>query len=124
MSLAAIAPLADGPTRIRNVANIRIKETDRLAAIAAELERLGQLVTITEDSLSLEPRPLRPAVVKTYADHRMAMSFAVLGMARGHVSVEDPGCVAKTYPGFWEDVAACYRAVDAAVPFPPEPGAG
>ena len=119
MSLAAIAPLADSPTRIRNVANIRIKETDRLAAIAAELERLGQLVTITEDSLAVEPRPLRPAVVKTYADHRMAMSFAVLGMARGHVSIEDPGCVAKTYPGFWEDVAACYRAVDAAVPFPP-----
>jgi 3-phosphoshikimate 1-carboxyvinyltransferase len=119
MSLAAIAPLADGPTHIRNVANIRIKETDRLAAIAAELERLGQVVTITEDSLAVEPRPLRPAIVKSYADHRMAMSFAVLGMARGHVSVEDPGCVAKTYPGFWEDVAACYRAVDAPVPFPP-----
>jgi 3-phosphoshikimate 1-carboxyvinyltransferase len=122
MSLAAIAPLAEGPTRIRNVANIRIKETDRLAAIAAELERLGQLVTTTDDSLAVEPRPLRPALVKSYADHRMAMSFAVLGMARGHVSIEDPGCVAKTYPGFWEDVAACYRAVGAAVPFPPGPG--
>ena len=117
MSLAAIAPLADSPTRIRNVANIRIKETDRLAAVAAELERLGQVVTITDDSIAVEPRPLRPAVVKTYADHRMAMSFAVLGMARGHVSIEDPGCVSKTYPGFWDDAAACYRAVDAAVPF-------
>ena len=122
MSLAAIAPLADSATRIRNIANIRIKETDRLAAVAAELERLGQLVTTTEDSLAVEPRPLRPAVVKTYADHRMAMSFAVLGMARGDVSIEDPGCVAKTYPGFWEDVAACYRAVGADVPFPPDSG--
>lgn len=119
MSLAAIAPLAESATRIRNIANIRIKETDRLAAVAAELERLGQLVTTTEDSLAIEPRPLRPAVVKTYADHRMAMSFAVLGMARGQVSIEDPGCVAKTYPGFWEDVAACYRAVGAPVPFQP-----
>jgi 3-phosphoshikimate 1-carboxyvinyltransferase len=119
MSLAAIAPLAESATRIRNIANIRIKETDRLAAVAAELERLGQLVTTTEDSLAIEPQPLRPAIVKTYADHRMAMSFAVLGMARGHVSIEDPGCVAKTYPGFWEDVAACYRAVGAPVPFQP-----
>jgi 3-phosphoshikimate 1-carboxyvinyltransferase len=118
MSLAAIAPLAEGPTRIRNVANIRIKETDRLAALAAELERLGQLVTTSEDSLAVEPRPLRPAIVKSYADHRMAMSFAVLGMAGGHVSIEDPSCVAKTYPGFWDDVAACYRAVGATVPFP------
>jgi 3-phosphoshikimate 1-carboxyvinyltransferase len=117
MSLAAIAPLADGPVHIRNVANIRIKETDRLAAVAAELERLGQVVTTTEDSLRVEPRPLRSAVVKSYADHRMAMSFAILGMARGNLSIEDPSCVAKTYPTFWEDVAACYREVGAPPPF-------
>jgi 3-phosphoshikimate 1-carboxyvinyltransferase len=117
MSLAAIAPLASGPTRIRNVANIRIKETDRLAAVAAELERLGQAVTTTEDSLFVEPRPLAEAVVKSYADHRMAMSFAVLGLAHGGVGIEDPSCVAKTYPTFWDDVATCYRSVGAAVPF-------
>jgi 3-phosphoshikimate 1-carboxyvinyltransferase len=117
MSLAAIAPLAAGPTHIRNVANIRIKETDRLAAVAAELERLGQGIVTTEDSLAVEPRPLTPAIVKSYADHRMAMSFAVLGLARGGVSIEDPSCVAKTYPTFWEDVAACYRSVGAAEPF-------
>jgi 5-enolpyruvylshikimate-3-phosphate synthase len=52
------------------------------------------------------------------------MSFAVLGMARGHISIEDPGCVAKTYPGLWQDVAACYGAVGAEVPFPPGPGPG
>jgi 3-phosphoshikimate 1-carboxyvinyltransferase len=117
MSLAAIAPLAKGSTRIRNVANIRIKETDRLAAVAAELERLGQGVSTTEDSLSVEPRALLPAIVKSYADHRMAMSFAVLGMARGGLGIEDPSCVAKTYPTFWEDVAACYRAAGTPVPF-------
>ncbi|HEY3500230.1 MAG TPA: 3-phosphoshikimate 1-carboxyvinyltransferase, partial [Polyangiaceae bacterium] len=110
MSLAAIAPLAEGATHIRNVANIRIKETDRLAAVVAELARLGQGVTEAPDSLLIEPRPLRPAVVQTYKDHRMAMSFAVLGMAAGGVSVEDPAAVAKTYPDFWQDVAACYRA--------------
>lgn len=117
MSLAAISPLASGPTRIRNVANIRIKETDRLAAVAAELERLGQGVTTTEDSLAVEPRPLTAAVVKSYSDHRMAMSFAVLGLARGGLSIEDPSCVAKTYPTFWDDIAACYRSVGAPVPF-------
>jgi 3-phosphoshikimate 1-carboxyvinyltransferase len=117
MSLAAIAPLARGATRIRNVANIRIKETDRLAAVAAELTRLGQLVTTTESELHVEPRPLAPAIVKSYADHRMAMSFAVLGLARAGVAIEDPSCVAKTYPTFWQDVAACYRSVGAPVPF-------
>ncbi len=117
MSLAAIAPLASGRVQIRNVANIRIKETDRLAAVAAELERLGQSVTTTEDTLTVEPRPLRSAVVKSYADHRMAMSFAVLGMARGAVSIEDPSCVGKTYPTFWEDVAACYRVTGTEPPF-------
>jgi 3-phosphoshikimate 1-carboxyvinyltransferase len=117
MSLAAIAPLADGPTRITNVANIRIKETDRLAAVVSELERLGQKVSQGPDFLVIEPRPLRHAVVRTYGDHRMAMSFAVLGMAAGHVAIEDPACVAKTYPGFWDDVAACYRAAGVAAPW-------
>jgi len=60
---------------------------------------------------------LRSALVKSYADHRMAMSFGILGMARGNLSIEDPSCVGKTYPTFWEDVAACYREVGAAPPF-------
>jgi 3-phosphoshikimate 1-carboxyvinyltransferase len=117
MSLAAIAPLALGPIRIRNVENIRIKETDRLAAVAAELERLGQKVSTTQDSLLIEPAPLQPALVRSYSDHRMAMSFAMLGLARGGVTIEDPSCVAKTYPGFWEDIRRCYRAVAAEPPF-------
>jgi 3-phosphoshikimate 1-carboxyvinyltransferase len=117
MSLAAIAPLAGGPTRITNVANIRIKETDRLSAVVAELERLGQRVTQGDDFLVIEPAPLRHALVRSYGDHRMAMSFAVLGMAAGNVAIEDPSCVAKTYPTFWEDVAACYRASGAPMPW-------
>lgn len=117
MTLAAIAPLAKGPTRITNVANIRIKETDRLAAVAAELERLGQGVKQGSDFIVIEPAPLRHAVVRTYSDHRMAMSFAVLGMAAGSVAIEDPSCVAKTYPTFWEDVAACYRTTGGTSPW-------
>ncbi|HET7543567.1 MAG TPA: 3-phosphoshikimate 1-carboxyvinyltransferase [Polyangiaceae bacterium] len=109
MTLAAIAPVLRGETGISNVANIRIKETDRLLATVQELERLGQAVKHGDDWLSVEPRPLTPATVHCYADHRMAMSFAVLGAATGAVSIEDPACVAKTYPGFWADLAACYE---------------
>jgi 3-phosphoshikimate 1-carboxyvinyltransferase len=117
MTLAAIAPLASGPTRIRNVANIRIKETDRLAATVIELRRLGQQVTHGADWLQIEsaPAPVTPAVVHCYDDHRIAMSFAILGAAAGGVTIEDPACVSKTYPGFFRDLAAIYAA--AGVPF-------
>jgi 3-phosphoshikimate 1-carboxyvinyltransferase len=108
MTLAALAPLASGPTSIRNVANIRIKETDRLAATVAELRRLGQEVTEGSDFLRIEPRPVTPAIVRSYKDHRMAMSFAILGAARAGISIEDPSCVAKTYPEFWRDLASAY----------------
>ena len=115
MTLAAIAPLAMGSTRIRNVANIRIKETDRLAATVIELRRLGQQVTHGADWLAIEPAPVTPAMVHCYDDHRIAMSFAILGAAAGGVTIEDPACVSKTYPGFFRDLAAIYAA--AGVPF-------
>jgi 3-phosphoshikimate 1-carboxyvinyltransferase len=108
MTLAAIAPLLSGETQINNVANIRIKETDRLLATVRELSRLGQAVTHGDDWLSVEPRAITPATVHCYSDHRIAMSFAVLGAVSGGVGIEDPACVAKTYPGFWDDLAACY----------------
>lgn len=104
MTLAAIAPLLDGPTTIRNIANIRIKETDRLAATVTELRRLGQQVDHGDDWLRITPRPLVPATVECYHDHRMAMSFAVLGAVTGGVTIADPACTAKTYPGFWDDL--------------------
>ncbi len=116
MTLAAIAPLASGATRIRNVANIRIKETDRLAATVIELRRLGQQVTHGADWLAIQPAPVTPAVVHCYDDHRIAMSFAILGAAAGGVTIEDPACVSKTYPRFFQDLGAVYTA--AGVPFP------
>jgi 3-phosphoshikimate 1-carboxyvinyltransferase len=117
MTLAAIAPLCAGTTRILNVGNIRIKETDRVAATVAELERLGQRVESGEDWLSVEPRPIVPAVVRSYDDHRMAMSFAVLGAVAGGVSIEDPRCVSKTYPEFFRDLGRAYEAAGAPVPW-------
>jgi len=108
MTLAAIAPLADGPTTIRNVANIRIKECDRLMAMVTELRRLGQEVEHGDDWMRIIPRPLVPATVECYKDHRIAMSFGVLGAMTGAITIGDPDCVAKTYPGFWNDLRACY----------------
>ncbi|HET9960141.1 MAG TPA: 3-phosphoshikimate 1-carboxyvinyltransferase [Polyangiaceae bacterium] len=117
MTLAAIAPICRGATRIRNIANIRLKETDRLAATAAELERLGQAVQTGEDWLFVEPAPLQAALVHTYDDHRMAMSFAILGAVRSGVQIEDPACVAKTYPRFFEDLGQAYLSVGDRVPW-------
>lgn len=108
MTLAAIAPLFSGPTKIKNVYNIRIKETDRLEATVTELKRLGQKVESGHDWLSIEPRPITPAVVRSYSDHRMAMSFAILGLCASGVQIEDPSCVAKTYPTFWDDLRRLY----------------
>jgi 3-phosphoshikimate 1-carboxyvinyltransferase len=110
MTLAAVAPVLRTETSISNVANIRIKETDRLIATVQELARLGQGVTHGEDWLKIEPRAIHPATVQCYSDHRMAMSFAVLGAAVGGVRIEDPACTAKTYPAFWDDLAVCYGA--------------
>ena len=104
MTLAAIACFAEGPTTIRNVAHIRHKETDRLAALAAELRRVGAEVDEFADGLTVTPRPLRGAEVETYDDHRMAMSMALVGLRVPGVVIKDPGCVAKTYPDFFADL--------------------
>lgn len=108
MTLAALAPLCEGTTHIKNVYNIRIKETDRLEATFNELSRLGQHVQHGRDWLTITPAPIHPAIVHSYSDHRMAMSFAVLGLARSGVQIENPACVAKTYPTFWDDLRALY----------------
>src|SRR5206468_10779272 len=104
MTLAAVACFAEGPTTIRNVAHIRHKETDRLAALATELRRLGAEVEEFADGLTITPRPLTGCSVDTYNDHRMAMSLALVGLRVPGVVVRNPGCVAKTYPGFWQDL--------------------
>lgn len=108
-TLAAIAILADGPTVIRNVGNLRVKETDRMEAIRVELTKLGAAVKIDGDDIHIIPptgNALTPAAVDTYDDHRMAMAFSVIGLAAppGSVTINDPACVNKTYPNFFDDL--------------------
>ena len=102
MALAVVALFADGPTRLENLANLRIKETDRLAALEAEIQRMGGHATAGPDSLSIEPAVLHGAEIETYEDHRMAMSFSLAGLKVAGVAIRNPGCVSKTWPGFFE----------------------
>lgn len=106
MTLGAVALFAEGPTTIRNVAHIRHKETDRIAALATELRKLGAEVEERPDGLTITPKPLTGVAVDTYNDHRMAMSLALVGLKVPGVVIRNPGCVAKTYPGFWQDLDA------------------
>jgi 3-phosphoshikimate 1-carboxyvinyltransferase len=109
LTLAAIAPLLAGPTRITGIAHSRKQETDRVAGMARELIKLGQDVVETEDSLTVTPRPLKSGVeIETYGDHRFAMSFGILGChdlhgdGRPWLSIKDPACCAKTFPNFFD----------------------
>ena len=116
MTLAVVSLFADGITRIRNVGHIRHKETDRIAALAAELRKVGATVDEHPDGLVvIPPETPRPARIATYDDHRMAMSFALAGVKAEGITILDPGCVAKTYPGFWEDLE---RLAPGSVPAP------
>jgi 3-phosphoshikimate 1-carboxyvinyltransferase len=101
-TLYALAPFAEGPSEVRNVEHSRFQECDRISASAAELRRLGQEVLEFRDGLRITPRPIRPATVQTYADHRMAMAFALVGLKVPGISIAEPGCTAKTFPGYWE----------------------
>ena len=105
--VAALCALADRPSVIRGVAHVRGHETDRLAALHAELTALGTEVTETDDGLRIVPRPLHAGRFGTYADHRMVMAAAVLGLAVPGLVVEDPATVAKTMPDFttlWQNM--------------------
>jgi 3-phosphoshikimate 1-carboxyvinyltransferase len=102
-TLAAIAPFASTPTRIRGIETARVKETDRIAATCTELTRLGVEVEEHPDGMTIYPSErLQPARVKTYGDHRMAMAFALIGLRVPGVEIEHPACVAKTFPGFFD----------------------
>lgn len=103
-TLAAVAPFAKGPTRIRNVAHMRHKETDRVTAVVTELQRLGLQVEEFDDGMLIHPGPMQPATIETYDDHRMAMSFALIGLKSPGVKIADPECTAKTYPNFFDDL--------------------
>ena len=105
-TLAAIAPFASSPTKIRNVAFIRHHESDRIRVLATELRRIGADVRETEDGLEIRPSTMRPAPIETYDDHRIAMSFAVLGLKLPGTKIKNPGCVAKTFPDFFTRLSA------------------
>jgi 3-phosphoshikimate 1-carboxyvinyltransferase len=101
-TLAAIAPLASSPVEIVNVANLRVKESDRLATITSELRRLGATVDERPDSLLIQPGwSSDPTTIETHNDHRIAMSFAIAGLARGNVTISNEQVVSKSYPRFW-----------------------
>ncbi len=109
-TLAAMAPFFEGPTTIRGIANTRIKETDRIAAMVTELRRLGQEVEEFPDGLRVTPAPVRAAAVATYDDHRMAMAFALVGLRVPGIRILDPGCVAKTFPDYFARLAELRQA--------------
>ncbi|MFF5293770.1 3-phosphoshikimate 1-carboxyvinyltransferase [Paractinoplanes globisporus] len=100
--IAALAALADGPSELRGVEHIRGHETDRIAALATELGKVGAAVTEFRDGLRVEPRPLHAASFETYADHRMAHAAAVIGLAVPGISLTDVACTSKTLPEFPE----------------------
>jgi 3-phosphoshikimate 1-carboxyvinyltransferase len=110
MTLAVLAALAQGETRIVNVANLRIKESDRLAALVAELRRVGIEAEELPDGIRIRGGQPHGADIETYADHRMAMSFAILGARVPGIRISTPECVSKSYPTFFEELQALYRA--------------
>jgi len=123
LTLAVTAPFASGRTKITGLATLRLKETDRLKALETELRKVWVKVSTTKDSITVEGpigtpskvqsigKSIGPSIgssIGTYDDHRMAMSFAVLGTMVSGVVIEDPDCTTKTYPNFWEDLERAY----------------
>ena len=111
-TLAALAPFAQGTTRITNVPHLRIKESDRLAAMASELGRAGARVEELSDGLVIPgiwhdtKPPNKPVTIDTWGDHRIAMAMALVGLRRPGLRIGNPGVVAKSYPSFWQDFEA------------------
>ena len=108
MTAAVLALFAEGPSTIRNIGNWRVKETDRIAAVAKELRKLGATVEEGNDSLKITPpKKINPGIaVDTYNDHRMAMCFSLVSLAGVPVTINDPDCVAKTFPGYFKSLAS------------------
>ena len=104
MTLAVMALFADGTTTLRNIASWRVKETDRIAAMAAELRKVGAIVEEGVDYIKITPpEQLTPnAVIDTYDDHRMAMCFSLVSLGGVPITINDPKCVGKTFPSYFE----------------------
>lgn len=105
LAVAVACALARGPSRIRGLGSLRLKESERLSGLARELSRVGCVAEVKGDDLILRPGVLRPATVETYGDHRMAMAFGLLRLVQPDIEVADPGVVAKTWPQYWEFLA-------------------
>jgi 3-phosphoshikimate 1-carboxyvinyltransferase len=101
-TLAVVAAFADSPTTVTGIGFIRNKETNRVAAVVAELNRCGVRAEEHEDGFTVFPGDVQPGVIQTYRDHRMAMSFALMGLRVPGIWIADPGCVAKTFPNYFE----------------------
>jgi 3-phosphoshikimate 1-carboxyvinyltransferase len=114
MTLAVVALFARGPTTLTGIASWRVKETDRIAAMAAELAKLGARVETGPDRLVVvPPTRLSPATIDTYDDHRMAMCFSLASLGGVAVRINDPGCVAKTFPSYFDAFRSICRAATA-----------
>jgi 3-phosphoshikimate 1-carboxyvinyltransferase len=110
-TLAVVALFARGPTTLRGTHTLRVKETDRVAALASELQKLGAKVEVEGDDLVIHPpEKLHPASIATYDDHRMAMSFAIAGSKSPGIRIQDAACVNKTYPNFFDDLKKLQNA--------------
>ncbi|MCK5850691.1 MAG: 3-phosphoshikimate 1-carboxyvinyltransferase [Kiritimatiellae bacterium] len=107
MTLAATALFADGKTTIRNIQNLRVKETNRLTALATELRKVGANVDEGSDYLTIEPpTEILPAEIDTYNDHRMAMSLSLAALGKAEIVIRDPNCTSKTFPNYFEELAS------------------
>jgi len=110
-TMAVLAALRPGRTIIRNVAHLRIKESNRLEALVRELAKTGIRAEETGDGLVITGGKPQGAEIETYNDHRIAMSFAVLGLRAPGMRIRNPGCVGKSFPGFWDEFAKLYKTV-------------
>jgi 3-phosphoshikimate 1-carboxyvinyltransferase len=101
-TLAVVAAFADGTTVIENVSHLKAKESDRLTATCTELNKMGVAAVAEADRLLVTGGGAHGAMIDTYDDHRMAMSFAMAGLAVPGIAIQDPECVQKSFPTFWE----------------------
>ena len=108
LTLAAIAPFADSKVTIRNIEHTRWQETDRIHAMVTELRKLGIPVVEHQDGLEISPAPITPAAIDTYQDHRVAMAFSLIGLKARGIRINDPECVSKTFPNYFDVLERLY----------------
>ncbi len=109
ITLAAIAPYADGPTTITGIGHIRFQECDRLTAICTELTRMGIRCEAADNRITIYPGPPKPCTLQTYEDHRMAMGFTLTGLRTPGIIIDNPGCCRKTFETYYEVLEECLR---------------